>query len=99
LYRLLWCRHLLLTTTSLTRCCAGTYTTDYNSLPACLTCPAGVTTLRDNSTSLGHCTLARKGFYLVNATAAEECPLGSYQGREAEVYKCDECPFGEPMPW
>jgi hypothetical protein len=41
------------------------------------------------------CRLARKDFYLVNATAADECPLGSYQGREAEVYACDECPYGE----
>ncbi|WIA40625.1 hypothetical protein OEZ86_013961 [Tetradesmus obliquus] len=75
-------------------CPRGTYTPDFNSLPACLTCPAGITTVRDNSTSIGHCKLARKGYYLVNATAAEECPMGSYQGREAEVYKCDECPYG-----
>ncbi|WIA20328.1 hypothetical protein OEZ85_006160 [Tetradesmus obliquus] len=75
-------------------CPRGTYTPDFNSLPACLTCPAGITTVRDNSTSIGHSKLARKGYYLVNATAAEECPMGSYQGREAEVYKCDECPYG-----
>jgi hypothetical protein len=83
------------TSSPASRCRAGTYTTDYNNLPACIPCPSGTTTVRDNSTSPAQCKLARKGFYLKNATAAEECPLGSYQGREAEVYKCDECPYGE----
>jgi hypothetical protein len=77
-------------------CQRGTYSTALNSDTNCQTCPDGITTADEGSTSAAACSLAMKGFYInpSNASDAIPCPLHTYQGEEAAVTACTPCPNG-----
>jgi hypothetical protein len=77
-------------------CQRGTYSTALNSATTCETCPPGITTADEGSTSADACNLAMKGFYInpSNASEAIACPLDHYQDQEATVTACTACPNG-----
>jgi len=77
------------------KCQKGTYTTDFNSAAFCTACTDGVTTSTEGSTLASACSFAIKGFYMINATHAEPCPLHTYNDVElASGQECTPCPFG-----
>uniref|UniRef100_A0A383VRV3 Tyrosine-protein kinase ephrin type A/B receptor-like domain-containing protein n=1 Tax=Tetradesmus obliquus TaxID=3088 RepID=A0A383VRV3_TETOB len=77
-------------------CKRGTYTTEVNSNTTCASCPEGITTADEGSTSPDDCALAQKGYYINpnDATEALECPQDTYQDQEAYVTSCTPCPNG-----
>ncbi|WIA13594.1 hypothetical protein OEZ85_007160 [Tetradesmus obliquus] len=89
-------------------CPVGTYNSGGNTA-GCQQCGPGLTTTAAGSTSISHdgfttagtgsnssaqCDRVMPGYFIVNATYAAPCPLGSYQGSEGTVYSCNSCPFG-----
>ncbi|WIA33742.1 hypothetical protein OEZ86_006857 [Tetradesmus obliquus] len=89
-------------------CPVGTYNSGGNTA-GCQQCGNGLTTTAAGSTSISHdgfttagtssnssaqCDRVMPGYFIVNATYAAPCPLGSYQGSEGTVYSCNSCPFG-----
>jgi hypothetical protein len=78
------------------KCQKGTFSTDFNLNAACESCPDGITTAGDGSTSPAACALAEKGFYInrANTSEAVECPLDAFQDQEANVTACTPCPNG-----
>jgi hypothetical protein len=78
------------------KCQKGTYSTDLNSDPTCQTCPPGITTAEEGSTTAEACSLAMKGFYInpSNTSEAIACPVNTYQGEEAAATSCTPCDHG-----
>lgn len=78
-------------------CPKGTYSTGLNSAPACTACPTGITTDSEGRTSPGDCKFAMRGFYMVNATAAEPCPVNTFNDDSSPLtagQACAACPNG-----
>jgi hypothetical protein len=77
-------------------CQKGTYSTALNSDSTCQTCPPGITTASEGSTTAEACSLAMKGYYInpSNANEAIVCPVNTYQDQEAAVTSCTACPNG-----
>lgn len=76
-------------------CPQGTYQPDYNTMTFCHSCPTGLTTEGEGHNSSTDCTLAMKGYYIVNGSAAAPCPVGTYSDQEGAVTQCTACPYGE----
>ncbi|WIA08977.1 hypothetical protein OEZ85_008391 [Tetradesmus obliquus] len=77
-------------------CQRGTYSSALSADTTCQTCPPGITTANEGSTSAADCSLAMKGFYInpSNASEAIACPLHTYQDKEAVAGACTDCPNG-----
>jgi hypothetical protein len=70
------------------QCQKGTFSSEFTNATSCVPCNDGFTTAGTASDSLSQCDRVMPGFYIVNASYAAPCPLGSYQGTEGTVYSC-----------
>jgi hypothetical protein len=77
-------------------CKQGTFSIELNSNATCESCPEGVTTASEGSTSPEACSLAQKGYHINpdNPDEALECPHDTYQDQESNVTACTPCPNG-----
>jgi hypothetical protein len=77
------------------QCPRGTYTSSFNSDPACTPCNRGVTTQLEGSTSPEMCDRAIQGFYYLAANqSAAPCPLHTFNSNETVLDGCTDCPYG-----
>jgi hypothetical protein len=70
------------------QCQKGTYSSDFTNATSCVPCNTGFTTAGLGSNSSAQCDRVMPGYFIVNASYAAPCPLGSFQGTEGTVYSC-----------
>lgn len=77
-------------------CPKGTYSIALNNATSCTACPPGITTPTEGSTTADACSLAMRGYYLVDNTTAALCPVNTYNDGETLTLgqSCTACPNG-----
>jgi len=81
--------------TNATICPTNTYNTGGNRLPSCYTCPSGLITTTQGSTSKLNCLVP--GGYIMNRGVVTPCPKGTYRDGDAlptAQLNCTRCARG-----